>query len=70
MYIQGIPILQDILDNCHYAFEWATNVICPTFISDFREKPCEIYNNQTNATTNLQTIFKDGLISVSYIRLQ
>lgn len=66
-YLKGTPILQEILDHCHYRFQWPTNVICPMHVSAFREKDCGIYNDQLNKTTDVRTIFKDGLINVSLL---
>lgn len=62
---QGGPILQSIVEDCHYVFEWPTNVICPKHESQFREKSCAIYNDKMNATLDLRKVFKDGIINVS-----
>lgn len=61
---QGTPILQSILDDCHYEFEWPTNIMCPMHVAEFRKNTCDIYNNQTNRATDLKTIFQNGLVKV------
>lgn len=67
---QGTPILQDIHDDCHYVFHWPTNVICPTHEGEFREKTCEIYNDQLDKSLDLRRIFDDGTLTVcTYINI-
>lgn len=39
--------------------------MCPMHTGEFRENTCEIYNSQTNQSTDLKSIFKDGLVQVS-----
>lgn len=64
---QGTPILKRIQKDCHYEFEWPTNVICRNHIGQFHEEKCEIYNSQLNTTFDLRTLFKDGLIEVGFV---
>lgn len=66
--IQGTPILQSISNECHYEFEWPTNVMCPNHVGEFKEKKCELYNSQIKHSLNLQGIFKNGLLTVSFHR--
>ena len=61
---QGVPILQEVLHNCHYFFNWPTNVICPKYATELNENTCDILNEQLNATVNLKTITKDGILTV------
>uniref|UniRef100_A0A8D8IFW6 Cation-independent mannose-6-phosphate receptor n=1 Tax=Culex pipiens TaxID=7175 RepID=A0A8D8IFW6_CULPI len=61
----GNPILQEILHDCHYRFEWPTNVICPGVVAEFRSKTCEIFNAETGATIALLKIFPSGELQVS-----
>ncbi|XP_067618879.1 cation-independent mannose-6-phosphate receptor [Eurosta solidaginis] len=49
----GTPILQTIID-CHYQFQWATNVICPSHMCNFNEETCEIINDEINVSYNLK----------------
>lgn len=62
--IQGTPILQGISNDCHYEFDWATNIMCPMHVAEFHTNTCEIYNNQTKQTINLKTIFENGIVKV------
>lgn len=62
---KGEPVLQEIVDDCHYAFKWATNVICPQRDIQFKANSCEIYNDEMNATLDLRSVFKDGIVNVS-----
>ncbi|XP_023158991.1 cation-independent mannose-6-phosphate receptor-like isoform X1 [Ceratitis capitata] len=50
----GKPILQLITD-CHYQFEWATNVICPSHMCTFNEEKCEIINDDINYNYEVKT---------------
>lgn len=63
---KGTPILQEILHDCHYRFEWPTNVICPTHDCIFREKTCEVYNDQMDKALDLKQIFNDGILKVGF----
>ncbi|XP_053970167.1 cation-independent mannose-6-phosphate receptor [Anastrepha ludens] len=55
----GTPILQAIID-CHYQFQWATNVICPSHMCNFNEETCEIINDDISIRYNLKTtLFAD-----------
>lgn len=62
--LQGTPILKRIQNDCHYEFEWPTNIICRNHIGQFHEEKCEIYNSQLNTTFDLRNLFKDGLVEV------
>lgn len=64
---KGSPILQEISNDCHYEFEWPTNVMCPMHVAEFRKNTCEIHNNQTNQAIDLKSIFQNGLVKVSDI---
>lgn len=63
-YIQGTPILQGITNDCHHEFEWATNIMCPMHVAEFHKNTCEIYNNQTQQSIDLKTIFENGIVTV------
>lgn len=65
--LKGTPILEEILHDCHHVFRWPTNVICPTEKQQFKADSCEIYTPELNATTGLRTIFKDGIVNVSWL---
>lgn len=64
--MQGKPILQNISD-CHYEFQWTTNVICPSHMCTFNEETCEIINDDINFNYELKKApFTDaGQIKVS-----
>ena len=53
--------------DCHYEFNWATNVICPPHMCDFDDKSCEIKNTELGVSYNLKkaSFAKDGKIKVS-----
>ncbi|XP_031627910.1 cation-independent mannose-6-phosphate receptor isoform X2 [Contarinia nasturtii] len=63
---KGTPILQSISNECHYEFEWATNIMCPMVNGEFREETCELYNPQINHSLDLRQIFTDGMITIPY----
>lgn len=67
LFFQGTPILKRIQNDCHYEFEWPTNVICKKHSGQFREEKCELYNNQTDTAFDLRKLFKDGLIQVCFV---
>lgn len=69
-FVQGTPILQGISNECHYEFEWPTNIMCPTQNGEWREKTCEIHNSQINHSLNLQDIFKNGLLKVEILFIE
>uniref|UniRef100_A0A0K8ULD3 Cation-independent mannose-6-phosphate receptor n=1 Tax=Bactrocera latifrons TaxID=174628 RepID=A0A0K8ULD3_BACLA len=50
---RGKLILQAIID-CHYEFQWTTNVICPSHMCAFNEETCEIINNDINFNYELK----------------
>ncbi|XP_055618320.1 cation-independent mannose-6-phosphate receptor [Toxorhynchites rutilus septentrionalis] len=60
----GSPILQEVLHDCHYRFEWPTSAVCPSFDVAFRAEGCEVANNQTGETLDFRKIFERGEISV------
>lgn len=62
---QGLPILQEIIDHCHYFFTWSTNAICPSKDAEFKSKSCEIYNEDTALNYNLRNVAKNGIITVN-----
>lgn len=62
--MQGTPILQGISNDCHYEFEWPTNIMCPMHVAEFHKNTCEIYNNQTQQSIDLKTIFQNGIFEV------
>ncbi|XP_069961965.1 cation-independent mannose-6-phosphate receptor [Bactrocera oleae] len=56
----GKPILQTITD-CHYEFQWTTNVICPSHMCTFNEETCEIINDDINFNYELKkALFADA----------
>ncbi|KAJ6638492.1 Cation-independent mannose-6-phosphate receptor, partial [Pseudolycoriella hygida] len=61
---RGKPILQEVLQDCHYVFDWATNIMCPTHLLKFDAENCDIFNDQLNATLNLKQITDKGIVSV------
>lgn len=61
----GVPELVEIIDSCQYRFVWDTNVFCASHECLYNEKNCEIFNEQTNATFNLKSIGKTGVVEVS-----
>ncbi|TMW50254.1 hypothetical protein DOY81_004668 [Sarcophaga bullata] len=63
---RGKPKLFKIAD-CHYEFNWATNVICPPHMCDFDEKSCEIKNTELGVRYNLKkaSFAKDGKIKIT-----
>lgn len=65
--IQGTPVLEEILHDCHHIFRWPTNVICPTEKQQFMSGSCEIFTSELDAKTDLRTIFKDGKANVSWL---
>lgn len=62
---RGAPILQEIMHDCHYRFEWATNVMCPLFGAEFRPKSCEIVSNETGVSVDLKKIFASGELALN-----
>ena len=64
---EGRPILQEIEHDCHYRFEWATNLICPSHKCEFKKETCEIVNKQLNISANLKNIVGDGVKKVKKI---
>ncbi|XP_058444007.1 cation-independent mannose-6-phosphate receptor [Malaya genurostris] len=61
---RGNPILQEILHDCHYRFEWPTNVVCPSTKADFTSSDCVIFNGQTKTKVDLRDIFANGALIV------
>ncbi|XP_055384910.1 cation-independent mannose-6-phosphate receptor-like [Condylostylus longicornis] len=51
---KGLPILQSIIDKCHYEFNWATNVICPQHSVKFNVDTCEIINDVIDVKFDLK----------------
>ncbi|KXJ84296.1 hypothetical protein RP20_CCG013618 [Aedes albopictus] len=62
---RGVPILQEVMHDCHYRFEWATNVMCQQFTAEFHEKTCSIVSNDTDTAVDLKKIFPDGVLKVN-----
>lgn len=62
---RGTPILQKILHDCHYAFDWATNVICPVHNCEVRKDKCEVFNKEMNLVLDLKKVVPDGILKVS-----
>ncbi|XP_017465603.1 PREDICTED: cation-independent mannose-6-phosphate receptor [Rhagoletis zephyria] len=62
----GTPRLQTITD-CHYQFQWATNVICPSHMCNFNEETCEIINDDISERYNLKKALfaADGKVKIS-----
>lgn len=61
----GNPILQEVLHDCHFRFEWPTNVICPGVVAEFRPKTCEVFNAETSTLIALRKIFPGGELQVA-----
>jgi hypothetical protein len=61
---QGNPVLQEVKHECHYEFDWATNIICPSFRSKVNNQDCVIHNEEINRSLNLKDIFAGEKISV------
>uniref|UniRef100_A0A7G3ADR9 Putative cation-independent mannose-6-phosphate receptor n=1 Tax=Lutzomyia longipalpis TaxID=7200 RepID=A0A7G3ADR9_LUTLO len=57
---RGNPILKTITHDCLYEFEWATNVICPTYKCEFSKKHCSIHNEQTDSDFDLSDLVKSN----------
>uniref|UniRef100_A0A6B2ECL8 Putative lysosomal enzyme receptor protein isoform d n=1 Tax=Phlebotomus kandelakii TaxID=1109342 RepID=A0A6B2ECL8_9DIPT len=57
---RGNPILKTITHDCLYEFEWATNVICPSFKCEFSKKHCSIHNEQTDSDFDLSDLVKSN----------
>ncbi|XP_043273533.1 uncharacterized protein [Venturia canescens] len=52
----GAPIYK-YYDNCTYAFEWTTSIVCPTE-SGILEKNCTIFNPHSSQRMNLRALNK------------
>uniref|UniRef100_A0A0P6IVT0 Putative cation-independent mannose-6-phosphate receptor n=1 Tax=Aedes aegypti TaxID=7159 RepID=A0A0P6IVT0_AEDAE len=62
---RGVPILQEVMHDCHYRFEWATNVMCPQYEGEFHAKTCSIVSNDTDVRVDLKNIFPSGELVVN-----
>lgn len=63
-FLKGKPILQEILHDCHYVYEWGTNVMCPSHLLKFETNECDVFNDQLNTTLNLKKITDNGTVTV------
>lgn len=61
---RGKPILQEIQHDCHYVYEWGTNVMCPSHLLKLTADKCDVFNDQLNATLNLKQITDNGTVTV------
>lgn len=68
-HTQGTPILQEISNDCHYEFDWPTNIMCPMHVAEFHNSTCQIYNSQTNQSIDLKTIFQNGFVKVRKLQI-
>jgi insulin-like growth factor 2 receptor len=60
----GHPVLQEIEHDCHYRFDWATNIICPAFRSQKNDRDCVIHNEQIHRHLSLKDVFSGTTISL------
>lgn len=61
---RGNPILKNIEDDCHYQFEWQTNVLCPGGLIEYDKQSCSLKSNETNGQFLLSTIEASGNVTV------
>ncbi|KAG4079051.1 hypothetical protein HA402_001706 [Bradysia odoriphaga] len=61
---RGKPILQENMHDCHYVYEWGTNVMCPSHLLKLTTDKCDVFNDQLNATLNLKQITDNGTVTV------
>ncbi|XP_055588262.1 cation-independent mannose-6-phosphate receptor isoform X2 [Uranotaenia lowii] len=61
----GHPVLQEIMHDCHYRFEWATNVMCPDVAASFDGSQCTIKNTETSETVDLKKLFNNGELVIN-----
>lgn len=65
---RGRPVLQSIEDECHFLFDWETNVVCPARSIPFDTKTCSLTNaNVTGGTFNVSEIGTGGSVKVREI---
>ncbi|XP_062539361.1 cation-independent mannose-6-phosphate receptor [Armigeres subalbatus] len=62
---RGLPILQEVMHDCHYRFEWPTNVVCQEFEAEFSDKSCEIVSKDMDTSVDLKKIFPSGELLVN-----
>jgi insulin-like growth factor 2 receptor len=60
----GSPVLQEVMHDCHYRFDWATNIICPAFRSQKNDRDCVIHNEQIGRHLSLKDVFAGDKISL------
>lgn len=63
---RGTPVLQEIVHDCHYSFDWATNVICPVHTCEVRKDKCEVFNKDINKVLELKKIVAGGILNVRF----
>lgn len=61
----GRPELRAVHEDCHYAFEWPTNVVCAEHSVDYRAGVCELFSNRTQRSFDLRRLGDDGQLGVS-----
>lgn len=63
---RGRPLLTAVHEDCHYGFEWATNVICEEHAVEYRGGvECELYSNRTEQHFDLRRLGDEGNLAVS-----
>lgn len=51
---RGRPMLTAVEDECHYTFEWETNVICKDAVAEYAA--CAVKNAETGGVFNLSSL--------------
>lgn len=68
--MQGNPVLREVLEECHYRFDWPTNVICAEHSIEIRPSNCTLFSNDTNIEFDLKSVTDKGNIEVSRMATQ
>lgn len=51
---RGRPVLRAVEDECHYTFEWETNVVCKEAVAEYAA--CAVRNAETGGAFNLSSL--------------
>lgn len=65
----GAPVYKNISDECIYVFEWQTSVVCPDMYLKFSNSNCSLVNPDTGKILDLNRVWENGPIEVSFIHL-
>lgn len=62
----SVPVLQEVHENCHYIFTWATNKICDPKLITYMQETCSLVNADLDANVSLKEIFNDEIVPIKH----